>query len=241
MVKSANRVFDLLELFERERRPLRVGEIVEKLGVPQSSASMLLRTLVARGYLEFDAQARTFCPSVRVSFLCDWTTRKHGAGATVHDAMRRLSEETGETVLLGRQSGIMLQYLSVVESRHALRLTAVSGGMRPMHLTAIGIMLMSRMDDDEVGRLIRRYNAERKSGLPAARLPDTLRAVRQAREQGYYESANLATPGAGVLATLLATPIRGQWLGIGTGGPVARLHERRKQLLPAVLAVARNC
>ena len=68
-----------------------------------------------------------------------------------------------------------------------------------------------------------------------------MRAVRQAREQGYYESANLATPGAGVLATLLATPIRGQWLGIGTGGPVARLHARRKQLLPAVLAVARNC
>lgn len=241
MVKSANRVFDLLELFERERRPLRVSEIVEKLGIPQSSVSMLVRTLVARGYMEFDAQARTFCPSVRVSFLCDWTTRKHGASATVHDAMRRLSEETGETVLLGRQSGIMLQYLSVIESPHALRLTAVSGGMRPMHLTAIGIMLMSRMNDDEVGRLLRRYNAEHKPAWPPARLADTMRAVRQAREQGYYESANLATPGAGVLATLLATPIRGQLLGIGTGGPVARLHARRKQLLPAVLAVARNC
>ena len=50
-VKSADRVFDLLELFERVRRPLRVGEIAERLGVPQSSVSMLLRTMVARGYM----------------------------------------------------------------------------------------------------------------------------------------------------------------------------------------------
>ncbi|RWA54445.1 hypothetical protein AU476_09885 [Cupriavidus sp. UYMSc13B] len=66
---------------------------------------MLLRTMVARGYMEFDAQLRTYCPSVCVAFLCGWTTRKQGTGASVHDALRRLSSETGETVLLGRQSG----------------------------------------------------------------------------------------------------------------------------------------
>ena len=241
MVKSANRVFDLLELFERVRRPLRVGEIAERLGIPQSSVSMLLRTMVARGYMEFDAQLRTYCPSVRVAFLCGWTTRRQGAGASVHDAMRRLSSETGETVLLGRQSGNMLQYLSVIESSHALRLLVASGIVRPMHRTAIGIMLMSRMDDEQIGRLLRRYNAEADTGEPPARPAEILREVELARRQGYYESASLATPGAGVIATLMATPIRGQWLGIGTGGPVARLHARRKKLLAAVLAVAQDC
>ncbi|SOY67714.1 putative transcriptional regulator, IclR [Cupriavidus taiwanensis] len=240
-VKSANRVFDLLELFERVRRPLRVGEIGERLGIPQSSVSMLLRTMVARGYLEFDAQLRTYCPSVRVAFLCGWTTRKPGAGASVHDAMRRLSSETGETVLLGRQSGNMLQYLSVIESSHALRLSVSSGTIRPMHRTAIGIMLMSRMEDEQIGRLLRRYNAEAAPGESLARPGEVLREVEVARRQGYYESASLASPGAGVIATLVATPIRGQWLGIGTGGPVARLHARRKKLLAAVLAVAQDC
>ncbi|BDB27360.1 helix-turn-helix domain-containing protein [Cupriavidus sp. P-10] len=241
MVKSANRVFDLLELFERVRRPLRVGEIAERLGIPQSSVSMLLRTMVGRGYMEFDAQNRSYCPSVRVAFLCGWTTRKQGPGASVHDAMRRLSSETGETVLLGRQSGNMLQYLSVIESSHALRLSVSSGTIRPMHRTAIGIMLMSRMDDEEIGRLLRRYNAEAAPGEQPARPAEVMRAVEQARRHGYYESASLATPGAGVIATLVATPIRGQWLGIGTGGPVARLHARRKKLLAAVLAVANDC
>lgn len=240
MVKSATRVFDLLELFEKERRPLRAVEIVAMLSLPQSSVSMLLQTLVARGYMEFDAETREYCPSVRVSFLNEWATRKQGLGNTARDAMRRLSGETGETVLLGRRSGIMLQYLSVVESQHALRLSVSSGTVRPMHRAAIGIMLLSKMEDDDIGRLLRRYNAEHaKDGAPA-RPAEVMRAVESARERGYYESASLATAGAGVIATLLATPIRGQWMGIGVGGPVARLHDRRKKLVAAVLAVGKD-
>ena len=144
-------------------------------------------------------------------------------------------------MLLGRQSGNMLQYLSVIESSQGLRLSVSSGTIRPMHRTAIGIMLMSRMEDEQIGRMLRRFNAEVPAGESAVRPAEIMRAIEQARRQGYYESASLASPGAGVIATLVATPIRGQWLGIGTGGPVARLHARRKKLLAAVLAVAQDC
>ena len=105
MVKSAQRVIDILELFESECRPLRVADIVERLGLPQSSVSMLLRTLVSRGYMEFDAATRQYCPSVRVAFLGDWTLRSVGQ-RKVQDTMRWLADETGETVLLGRRSGL---------------------------------------------------------------------------------------------------------------------------------------
>jgi DNA-binding IclR family transcriptional regulator len=241
MVKSALRVFELLELFEAERRPMRVVEIVERLKVPQSSVSMLLKTLVARGYMEFDATTREYCPSVRVSFLGDWALRVPGHREAIQDALRELSEATGETVLLGRQNGMFMQYLSVIESQYALRLALHPGTMRPMHRSAIGIVLLSRLDDDQVGRLLRRYNAEfGRSGVPA-KIAETMRAVDAARRQGYYESDSLSTPGSGVIAAPLATPLRGQTLGIGVGGPIARLHQRRVVLRTAVLAVARGC
>ena len=241
MVKSALRVFELLELFEAERRPMRVTEIVEKLGAPQSSVSMLLKTLLARGYLEFDADAREYCPSVRVSFLGDWVLRVPGHREAVQDALRQLSDETGETVLLGRQSGMFMQYLTVIESQYALRLALRPGTMRPLHRSAIGIMLLSRLDDDQIGRLLRRYNAEYgKTGTPA-KIAETMRAVDGARKRGWHESDSLSTPGSGVIATLLATPIRGQWLGIGVGGPIARLGQRRAQLVAAVVKAGKAC
>lgn len=241
MVKSAQRVLELLELFESQCRPLRVGEIVERLKMPQSSVSMLLKTLVARGYMDFDPASRTFCPSIRVAFLGDWTVRipEHQDG--VQDMMRQLSDETGETVLLGRQSGLFMQYVSMVESNQALRLALPPGTVRPMHRSAIGIMLLSRLDDEQIGRMLRRYNAEFAQQYGTARIAETMRHVESARTDGYFVSEGLATPGSGVVATLLNTRIRGQLLGVGVGGPSARIHARRALLVAAVLKAARSC
>ncbi len=241
MVKSAQRVFEILELFESECRPLRVGDIVDRLGMPQSSVSMLLRTLVARGYMEFDAARREYCPSVRVSFLGDWVVRIPGQREDIQDMLRHLAEETGETVLMGRQNGMLMQYVSMIESQHALRLILPPGTMRPLHRSAIGIMLLSRMDDERIGRLLRRFNAEAGAILPRANLAETMRHVELARSQGYFESDSLSTAGSGVIAALLSRPIRGQQLAVGVGGPVPRLHERRARLVAAVKAAGRAC
>lgn len=239
MVKSAARVFEILEVFEAARRPLRVAEIVQRLGAPQSSVSMLLKTLVTSGYMEFDAVRREYCPSVRVSFIGDWATQLPDRQEGAPDAMRRISHAARETVLLGRQNGVLMQYLSVIESDHALRFSPAPGTLRPMHRTAIGIMLLSRLDNAQIGLLLRRHNAEAGTRWPVAKIAETFRAIDSARDNGFYESANLATSGAGVIATLLPTPLRGQHLGIGIGGPVTRLHQRREELLAILLAVAK--
>ena len=74
--------------------------------------------------------------------------------------LRDLHQTTGETVLMGRQSGLFMQYVSMIESGHAARMSVSPGIIRPMHRSAIGIMLLSKMDDEDIGRLLRRYNAE---------------------------------------------------------------------------------
>jgi len=238
MVKSATRVFELLEAFEAERRPLRIAEIVALLDAPQSSVSMLVKTLVARGYMDFEPISRTYCPSARVAFLGDWTTRVPEHRGELQQALRQLSDATSETVILARRSGLFVQYVSVIKSQHALSFSPISGTKRPLHHAALGIMLLTQLDDDEIGRLLRCYNAETDPGGLLAKIPDTIRAVRQARAQGWYESANLATRGAGVICTLLSTPIRGQRLGVGIGAPLDRLQLERKKTLTAIREVA---
>ncbi len=235
MVKSAARVLALLELFDATRRPLRVSEIAERLDMPQSSTSMLLMTLVQAGYMEHDADARVFCPSARVSFLGNWVTQPQGQGEGLQDLMRRLSKVTGESILLGRQNGIRMQYLSIIDSAHALRFSPTPGTLRPLHRTAIGIMLLSELPDEQIGLMLRRWNAERPKGEAAARTGPLMQSVAFAREHGYFESASLATSGAGVIATLIPTPLRGRRLGIGIGAPNERLHLRRRELVPVLM------
>jgi DNA-binding IclR family transcriptional regulator len=238
MVKSAIRVFDLLEVFETERRALRIAEMVALLDAPQSSVSMLVKTLVARGYMDFEPVSHTYSPSARVAFLCNWVTRAPEHPSELRDALSQIARATGETVILARRAGLFVQYVSVIQSHHALRFTLAPGTRRPLHHAALGIMLMTQLDDAQVGQLLRRYNAETRKRDPVAKIADTVRAVQQAREQGWCESANLATPGTGVICTLLNTPIRGQRLGVGVGAPLDRLQGDRKKILSAIREVS---
>ena len=57
-VKSAARVFEVLEYFDRIRRAATVMEIARTLDYPQSSTSVLLRSMVELGYLEQDPARR---------------------------------------------------------------------------------------------------------------------------------------------------------------------------------------
>ena len=240
-VKSATRVFDLLDVFERERKPLRVADLVNGLDAPQSSVSMLLKTSVSKGYLDFNPMTREYCPSMRVAYMCHWVTHLPDRPTAIPEALRQLAEQTGETITLGRVTGIELQYIAVIPSRHAIRFVVVSGTRRPLHRAAAGIVLMSAMDDERIGRIMRQYNAEHEPAAQKASMQATLREVVVARDQGYYQSAGLATPGSGVIAMLLPTRIRGQQMAAGVGAPLDRLQLRKGEYLERLREAVAQC
>lgn len=53
-VKSATRVLELLEFFAEHRIPMSTADVVNVLGYPQSSTTVLLQTLTRLRYLEYD-------------------------------------------------------------------------------------------------------------------------------------------------------------------------------------------
>jgi len=240
-VKSAARALDLFEVFERVRKPLRVSDLVEALDAPQSSVSMLLRTLVSNGYVDFSPATREYCPSIRIANLCGWVSNLPDRPRAIDDAMQHLGQVTGETVVLGRFDCIQMQYVSVVHSRQAVRFTPVTGTKRPPHLTAVGIVLMSIMDNDRISLLLRRYNAELGTAGKPANVMETLAEVAKAREQGHYQSASLATPGHGVLAKLLPSQIRGQRLAMGIGAPLIRQQMHQSDYLARLEEAVAQC
>ena len=234
VVKSAERVLAIFEVFEAERRPLRISELVSRLEIPQSSTSTLMKTLVARGLVEFDPGNRTFKPTVRLAFLGNWVVGSTDGLAQIQALAHRLSDETGETVLVGSQNGLDVQYLSLIQSKNQSQLTLRPGLRRPLHRAGLGIMLLTQKSDDEVSRIVRRHNAEAEDGEVIVVEADVLATVREARIKGYCQTANLALPGAGTIATLLPWPTVGP-LAIGLGSTVDRLSSRGDYLREVLL------
>lgn len=233
-VKSARRVLQIMELFEAERRPLRIAQIVGALNLPQSSVSMLMRTMREEGYVDFDGETRTYSPSVRLAFLGSWAVGPSGTTDDLAARMKSLFDATGETIVLGRLIGTNMQYLSVLDSREALRFSLHPGLVRTSFRTGIGIAVLATRDDAEIGRLVNRHNAERPADTDAVGLDWVMGEIAEARSCGYYQSKGHTTPGAAVLAMALPPFARGHSLGLGIGAPIVRLEARHDLYLTAL-------
>lgn len=231
IVKSAGRVMQVLECFEEYRRPLTITEISRALGIPQSSTSALVKSLVRMGYLAHTDGMRTIAPTLRVARLGHWTQHTLIEPEKLFELLEKLHQRTGETVVLGATKDNYVQYIHVIQSTRDVRFYMKPGAERPICFTAVGQLLLSVMSDDEIERRIHRTNYERDSDRKPVVLNDLFRIITRVRRQGYAMTVNQATPGGGVVAVLLPLRPGEQELAVGLAAPADRLIRQKNQML----------
>ena len=241
-VKSAGRVLQILELFDALQREARVSEIAERLGFPQSSTSMLLKSLAQLGYLDYDAGSRTFLPSPRVALLGAWLDTGPVRDGSLVRMLEHLSERTGDTVILAARNAIFSQYVHVLQARSAMRFHVPPGTRRLVVWSATGTALLADSTEAEIGPLVRRTNAEASPDQAPIPIQAVLANRARVRQQGYFFSRGLVTPGAGSIAVPLPKRIdkRGRPLAVAISGLLADVEGREAQIVAIIQdAIAR--
>lgn len=237
-IKSARRVLEVLEFFAERHGPATVSEVAEALGYPQSSTSMLLRSLESLGYLQQDATIRRFLPTLRVMLLGTWMHDDLFGQGSLFSSMNTLRQRTGQAVMVGLRQGIHVRFILSLHSNHPNGLKFPVGVIRPVCRSSVGKMLLTKESDRDVQRIARHANAEAN---PADRV-DVQRLVeeiRECRERGWAETADYPRAGFATLAVLLPE-IQGQPpMGVTLGMRVDLLRTRgatlRRALEDAVL------
>lgn len=236
-IKSARRVFEVLELFDRERRPLMLKEVLVALGYPASSGSALMKSLVTLGYLDYDLSRRAYFPTMRIAALGAWVQSALFPDGVLDAVMDHLRQTTGETVILAAQSDLAAQYIHVVRSAEPLQFVIPPGARRPLANSGMGWLLLSAKTDAEIERLRRRINAE-AGDRPKLSQGQLMERVDEVRRRGYAFSKNNITEGAGVIGVLLPKGPFGRVFGLGIGGPVARLESHEDMIVAELRAAA---
>jgi len=240
VVKSAARVLEVLGVFDDFRREMRVGEISDILGFPQSSTSVLLRSLVKLGYLDFDPRTRAFSVTARVAFLGSWVADGAIVNGTVVQAMQDLSRETGHTITLAARNGIFAQYIHVIQATNALRLHTPVGTRRLLVWSASGFALLRDLPEPEIAALVRRTNAEQ----PRQKLnsKDVINNVKAFREEEYFFSKELVTPGGGHIAMRLPSRSAGRehTLALGVSGWIEEIMRGEARILKLMRRALRD-
>jgi DNA-binding IclR family transcriptional regulator len=214
VVKSAARTLAVLELFEELREPVTTRLISEKLHLPISSTSMLLRSLVALGYLSYDARKRTYLITMRVVSLGSWLKQQILAKPLL-EIMEELHRSTGQLIAIAHRNGLHSQYIHVVPACYPVPYKVRNGACYPLVRSTAGWALMSRCRDEEIMRLVTRSNAEAEIAPVSPRW--ILSQINKVREAGHAFSFGQVNPGAGAVSILLPERV-GSSLALVVGG-----------------------
>jgi DNA-binding IclR family transcriptional regulator len=202
--------------------------------MPQSSTSVLLKTLVSLNYLEYDAETRRFLPSYRVALLGDWIQNARFGDKRITDIMETLQADTGEAVMLGQQIGASMQYLHVVPATYRIQLMVYAGELRPMSRTALGQILLSRKSNSQIRAIVRRNNADESNVSADFRETAFMHEIEAIRQRGYSETRGRTTPGANTIGMLVPSSGQQSLFAIGVGGPIDRIESKRGEIIEAI-------
>ena len=237
-VKSATRVIEVLEYFRVSQQPRSMSQIAGDLGYPQSSATVLLKTMVTLGYLNFDRRDRVYFPTPKVTALGEWIPRALFGNGRIIDALNDVHAATGEGVFLGTKNDIYLQYVKTRVSLHALRFHIDEGTIRPITRSAAGWLLLSAQPADKIDNIVRRANIVIPSPSERMTTAEIMKRLDEIRAQGYAQAENLPLKGGATLAVLLPTAVQGQSVALALGGIAERVKANFKPYISALRAAA---
>lgn len=235
-VKSAVRVLEVLELFDRLQREAAVGEIARELGYPVSSTSLLLGNLQELGYMQRGRDPRCYVPTPRVTLLGGWIEPLLTPSGEMLRMMAELGEQTGETIILAAPMREHAQYLHVVPATRTMRMHVGAGTTRPLVACGLGRLLLATMASGKVQELALRYNEKLAQAGRTVNPLALKRELATLRTRGYSVVFDGVTPGAGLIGMLLPLRLEGQPLAVGIGGWAGEMRPRQEEYLDLLRA-----
>jgi IclR family transcriptional regulator, KDG regulon repressor len=235
-IKSARRVFDILELFRERQCPLRLKDVVDTLGMPTSSAAALLKTMAQMNYLSFESASRAYLPTPRLSQLGGWVTPASYEDGPIQVAVRRIGRKLGETILLGTITDIYVEIVDILRAREPLQYYTHIGSRVLLVHSGLGWPLLGEMSDAEIARIYRRTVRQKKLERGATSFDRLEKEIEQVRRNGYCLSRGMVTRGVGVVGMIVPTPANHRRLAIGIAGPQDRIEKNLTKILAAFRA-----
>lgn len=219
-----------------DHRSLSLGDAAEAAGVSKSSAYRLMATLEAAELAERlpEGGYRAGAGAVR------WASRLLGQldlRTVAEPTLRRLRDETGETVNLAVLRDTGLIYVQILASRSPLRMADVPGASVPIHATALGKAVAVHLEPARLGQLLGPEPYAQMTPATATTWSDLALRLDEVRGAGYATDVEeVATGVACVAAAILAdSRVAG---AISVSAPRARMDDSRIPVAGRLVAEA---
>lgn len=237
-VKSADRVLDLFELLGDWNREMSHGEIANRLSIPKSSLTPLLRVLVARSYIEYHHVTKGYRLGRAFERLAQRSSERRSLADIVHPVLEAMTLATGESSIMNQVSGDDGETTDAVTGPHRLVSHMRVGDMGPLYALSGGKAILARMPTEMVEDYLARVQFEQIT-------PSTIRSADQLRREldgvrrlGFATSIEEFTLGIAGIGMPILAPDGFPVAAISVVLPVVRLDQAATDTAVSALHVA---
>jgi IclR family acetate operon transcriptional repressor len=185
-IQSIERALDLLDILADADGELALGEIASKSGLNSSTCHHLLATLVKRGYVGRNRRTRAYFLGGRITELSNRRLKQFNLIDIATPELKRLADETGESVHLAVMQGYALVTLVKLDSRLPIRVGSDEiGKANAAHATATGKAILAWLPETEIGRILAANAMTRFTERTITTVQALLEELRLVRRNGY--------------------------------------------------------
>lgn len=226
VIKSVRRVFEILELFERERRPLAAKEIAKRLDYPLMSAHALLKSMHALGYADFDQPTWTYLPSRSIVPLVSWVHDFLDQETDLLEFVRELNATVGETINISRRIDEKVKIIHGLESLHSVGVSVRVGTIMPVTQSLTGVVSLAHLDATALESFWNKLltaDPDQVDNLDRTKITEL---HQQLEKCGTATATDMFVQGIGAICLPITTSVAGEELVIGIVGPSDRISAR---------------
>jgi IclR family acetate operon transcriptional repressor len=236
-VGVVGKVLRILEVLDRAPAGLPLKDIAEITSLNKSTAHRFVAHLESAGYL-FRDESKAYMIGPKLVRLGSGANYQNTLCCLSRPALNRVWKITGETVNLAILDGRDVSYVDVLESLHTFRLVSQVGMHRPLHCTALGKAILSRMEITAQEEALKNVHFEHTTSKAILNMAQLRRDLSQCAARGYALDDEESVTGARCIGAAILDA-RGSVVGaISVSGPVARINRDRLPLFARAICLA---
>jgi len=221
-VQSLGRAFAILEEIARHRDGIGLAELSKMVGLHNSTAFHLAKTLVSLGYIRQERDSKRYRIGLPLFALAASALDEIEMVNIAMPILEQLSRDTGESGHFAVRMGDAVVVIARTSGSGAFQLTDRVGVVRPAHCTALGKAILAALDEDEIKRFLQRVELKPSTKKSITEVPALLREIADVKRTGVaYDQGEF-----NLEVRCIAVPAKdftGQTIGaIGISGPIWR-------------------
>ncbi|MBL4907968.1 MAG: helix-turn-helix domain-containing protein [Sneathiella sp.] len=230
-VQSLTRALSILNVIAENSPGLTLTGISRSLGLAPSTTHRLLTTLQEERYVQYDRDRSHWQIGMQAFVTGNGFLSSRDLVTVARPFMRRMMEESGETVNLAIAEGDDVIYMAQVESREMMRVYSKPGNRVPLHCSGVGKAIMMLLDDRNIERIVSLKGLQKLTDKTISNLDSLKEELKISRVKGFALDDEEHAVGLRCVASVIFDEYAEPFAAISISGPAARISTKRLQEL----------